>query len=55
MQQTLDKMIGGNQTATVQNGTMLQTFSIIQDITDMSNKANKKLSVVLLDFRKAFH
>ena len=54
MQQTLDKMIGGNQTATVQNGTMLQTFSIIQDITDMPSKANKKLSVILLDFRKAF-
>ena len=54
MQQTLNKMIGGKQTATIQNRTMLQTFSTIQDITDMSNKANKKLSVILLDFRKAF-
>ena len=53
MQETLDKIIGENQTA-IENRTILHTLSTIRDIVDLSNKLNKKLSVVSLDFLKAF-
>ena len=54
MQITLDNIIGSNQTATIKNRTILHTLSTIQDITDVSNKLGKNLSVILLDFLKAF-
>ena len=54
MQQTLDKIIGENQTAAIQNRTILHTLSTIRDTIDVSNKLNKKLSVISLDFLKAF-
>ena len=54
MQQTLDKIIGENQTAAIQNSTILHTLSTIRDTIDVSNKLNKKLSVISLDFLKAF-
>ena len=52
MQETLDKIIGKNQT-TIENRTILHTLSTIRDIVDLS-KLNKKFSVISLDFLKAF-
>ena len=54
IQHTLDNIIGENQTAAVKNRTILQTLSTIRDITDVSIKLNKNLSVISLDFLKAF-
>ena len=54
MQQTLDNTIGENQTAAIKNTTILHTLSTIRDIIDASNKLNKILSVISLDFLKAF-
>ena len=54
MQQTLDNIIGQNQTAAIKNRTILHTLSTIRDIIDVSNKLNKNLSVISLDFVKAF-
>ena len=54
MQQTLDKIIGENQTAAIQNRTILHTLSTIRDTIDVPNKLNKKLSVISFDFLKAF-
>ena len=52
MQKTLDKIIGENQTAAIKNRTILHTLSTMRDIVDLSNKLNKKLSLILLDFLK---
>ena len=54
MQQTLNNIIGENQTAAIKNRTILHTLSTIRDIIDVSNKLNKNLSVISLDFVKAF-
>ena len=54
MQKTLDKIIGENQTAAIKNRTILHTLSTIRDIVDLSNKLNKRLSIISLDFLKAF-
>ena len=54
MQQTLEKIIGQNQTAASENRTILHTLSTIRDIIYVSNKLNKNLSVISLDFLKAF-
>ena len=54
MQQTLNNIIGENQTAAIKNRTILHTLSTIRDIIDISNKLNKNLSVISLDFLKAF-
>ena len=54
MQKTLNNIIVENQTAAIKNRTILHTLSTIQDITDVSNKLNKNLSVISLDFLKAF-
>ena len=54
MQQTLDNIIVENQTAAIKNRTILHTLSTIRDIIDVSNKLNKNLSVISLDFVKAF-
>ena len=54
MQQTLYKIIGENQTAAIQYRTILHTLSTIWDTIDVSNKLNKKLSVISLDFLKVF-
>ena len=54
MQQTLNNIIGENQTAAIKNRTILHTFSFIRDIIDVSNKLDKNLSVISLDFLKAF-
>ena len=54
MQTTLDDIIGLNQTAAIKNRTILHTLSTIRDTTDISNKLNKSLSVISLDFLKAF-
>ena len=54
MQKTLDKIIGEKQTAALKNRTILHTLSTIRDIVDLSNKLNKKLSVISFDFLKAF-
>ena len=54
MQQTLDSIIGENQTAAIKNRTILHTLATIRDIIDVSNKLNKNLSVISLDFLKAF-
>ena len=54
MQQTVDNIIGENQTAAIKNRTILHTLSTIRDIIDVSNKLNKNLSVISLDFVKAF-
>ena len=54
MQQTLDKTIRENQTAAIKNITILHTLSTIRDIIDMSNKLNKNLCVISLNFLKAF-
>ena len=54
MQQTLNNIIGENQTAAIKHRTILHTLSTIRDIIDISNKLNKNLSVISLDFLKAF-
>ena len=54
MQQTLNNTIGENQTAAFKNRTILHTLSTIRDIIDASNELNKNLSVISLDFLKAF-
>ena len=54
IEQTLDNIIGENQTAAIKNRTILHTLSTIRDIIDVSNKLNKNLSVISLDFVKAF-
>ena len=54
MQTTLDDIIGSNQTAAIKNRTILHTLSTIRDTIDISNKLNKNLSVISLDFLKAF-
>ena len=54
MQQTLNNIIGENQTAAFKNRTILHTLSTIRDIIDASNELNKNLSVISLDFLKAF-
>ena len=54
MQQTLDNIIGQKQTAVIKNRTILHTLSTIRDIIDVSNKLNKNLSVISLNFVKAF-
>ena len=54
MQKTLDKIMGKSQTAASKNRTIFHTVSTIRDIVDLSNKLNKKLLVISLDFFKAF-
>ena len=54
MQETLDKIIGKNQTAAIKNRTILYTLFTIQDIVDLSNKLNEKLLAISLDFLKVF-
>ena len=54
MQQTLDSIIGENQTVAIKNRIILHTLATIRDIIDVSNKLNKNLSVISLDFLKAF-
>ena len=54
MQKTLGNIIGSNQTAAIKNRTILHTLPTIRDTTDISNKLNKNLSVISLDFLKAF-
>ena len=43
-----------NQSAAIKDGKILYTLSTIRDITDVSNKLNKNVSVISLDFLKAF-
>ena len=54
MQQTVDNIIGENQTAAIKNRTILHTLSTIRDIIDVSNQLNKNLSVMSPDYLKAF-
>ena len=54
MQKTLDNIIGQNQRAAIRNRTIFHALSTIRDIIDVSNKLNKNLSVISLDFLKAF-
>ena len=54
MQKTLDNIIGQNQRAAIRNTTIFHAPSTIRDIIDVSNKRNKNLSVISLDFLKAF-
>ena len=54
MEQTLDNIIGENQTAAIKNRTILHTLSTIRDIIDVSNQLNKNLSVMSPDYLKAF-
>ena len=49
MQQTLNNIIGENQTAAMKNRTILHTLSTIRDIIDVPNKLDKNLSVISLD------
>ena len=43
-----------NQSAAIKDGKILYTLSTIRDIIDVSNKLNKNVSVISLDFLKAF-
>ena len=53
-QKTLDTVIRENQSAAIkQNRTILYTLSAIRGIIDVSNKLNKNLSVISLNFLKA--
>ena len=54
MPQILNNIIDENQTAAIKNRTILHTLSTVRDIIDVSNKLNKNLSVISLDFFKAF-
>ena len=54
MQQTLNNIIGENQTAAIKNRTILHTLFTIRDIIDVSNKLNKHLLVISFGFLKAF-
>ena len=40
MQKSLDAIIGENQSAAIKSRTILNTFSNIQDVTDVSHKLN---------------
>ena len=54
MQKILDTIMFENQSAAIKNSTILYTLSTILDIIDVSNKLNKNLSTISLDFPKAF-
>ena len=51
-QKTLDPIIGENQSAAIKNRTILYTFSTIRDVIDVSNKLNKNLVLISLNFRE---
>ena len=46
MQQTLDNVVGENQTAAIKNRTILHTLSTIRGVIAVSNKLNKNLTVI---------
>ena len=52
MQETLDAIIGENQSVATKNGTMLHKFSTIQDVIDVPYKSN--LALISLNFRELF-
>ena len=54
MQKTLDAIISENKLAAIKKRAILHTFFTIRDITDMPNIFNKQLTVISLDFLKAF-
>ena len=41
---TLDAIIGKNQSAAIKNRIILQTFSTIRDVIDVSHKLNSSLA-----------
>ena len=49
MQETLDTIIGEHQSEAIKNRIILHSVSTICDITDVSNKLNKNLSVISLE------
>ena len=54
MQTTLDAIIGENQSAAIKSRTILHTFSIIRDVTDVSHNLNSSLAGTSLNFREPF-
>ena len=44
IQKTLDAIIGKNQSAAIKNRIILQTFSTIRDVIDVSHKLNSSLA-----------
>ena len=54
MQKTLDAITAKNQLASVQYRTVLNTFSTIQDIIDVSYKLNSNFASMPLNFRELF-
>ena len=54
MQETLSTIIGKQQSDAIKNRTIFYTYSTICDITDVSNKLNKNLSVISLELILSF-
>ena len=54
MQNALDTIIGEKQSIDIKTITILHALSTLCDIIDVLNKLNKNLSVIYLDFLKAF-
>ena len=54
MQETLDTIIGEHQSEAIKNRIILHSVSTICDITDVSNKLNKNLSVISLELILSF-
>ena len=48
-QKVLDAIIGENQSAAIKNRTVLDVFSTIEDVTDVSNKLNSNLTLISLN------
>ena len=55
IRKTLDAIIIEDESAAIKERTILHTLSTVYDIIDMSNTLNKKLSVISLNFLKAFY
>ena len=53
MQKILDATVGENQSVATKNRTILHTFSVIRDGTDVPYKLN--LALISLNFRETFY
>ena len=54
MKTTLDAIIGENQSAAIKSRTILQTFSTIRDVIDVSHNLNSSLAGTYLNFCEPF-
>ena len=54
MQETLDAIIGENQSATIKTTTILHIFFTIQDVIDVSYKLNSNLALISMNSCEPF-